>query len=198
MKARPILFSGEMVRALLDGRKGQTRRVVKAVHIKKASTCRLHQAWKLLCGCLKKPGAYCPYGQPGDLLWVKESWRKPTGGELLYGYRLDTESNDVKWENSMFMPRKASRLTLEIKDIRVERVQDISEEDAKAEGSQIAIADLPKPCQQAAWSEKQQFSRIWDFINNKPGKSWDDNPWVWVVVFKVHQINVDEFLEKAA
>lgn len=161
-KARPIIFSGEMVRALLDGRKTMTRRVVKKQH--------------------------CPYGQPGDLLWVRETWRQAQWKDgILYradkarSLGMDEYSDRHKWKPSIFMPRKASRLTLEITDIRMERVQDITTDDAIAEG----IKELQG-------GAKVEFHNLWDSINAKRGYGWKANPRVWVVVFQVHRGNVDE------
>ena len=164
MKERPIIFKGEMVKAILDGRKTQTRRVVKNVE----DLTVFFRDDKF--GCPFK----CPYGKPGDRLWVRETWADVNTSEgPAICYRADGDVQII-WRSSIYMPRWASRITLKILDIRVERLQDISEKDAIAEG--IQPSDYAKP--------KAAFMRLWDSINaKKPGKSWKDNPWVWVIEF---------------
>jgi len=157
MKERPIIFSAPMVRAILDGRKTQTRRVVtfNASHRVQLA----HKNWHI-----EDPDAIlaCPYGVPGDRLWVRETWR---GGDIIcYGphYHADEEwHKNAGWKSPMCMPRWASRITLEITDVRVQRLQDISEEDAQAESAK----------------------EFWDSIDGK-SHPWSSNPWVWVVTFK--------------
>ena len=153
MKERPILFSAPMVMAILAGTKTQTRRVIKPQ---------------------PSVAQNCPYGTPGDHLWVKETFW--TGGDAV-NYRADGEMpeymRDVsRWKPSIFMPRKLSRITLEILDVRVERVQDISEEDAKDEGGLYG-----------AGSYRDGFAVLWDSINGKK-HPWESNPWCWVLTFK--------------
>ena len=143
MKERPIIFSGSMVRAILDGRKTQTRRAVKV------------EKGFAITNPEPPPHFYpCPYGQPGDRLWVRETW-KP----------------------SIHMPRWDSRLTLEIVSVRVERLQDISKEDAESEG--VAIIESVDHGKQSA---RGQFAIVWESINGHG--SWALNPWVWVIEFK--------------
>lgn len=208
MKERPILFSGPMVRAILDGRKTQTRRVVKPQPL-----------W------VGDPGVpfktrdadpkgiiECPYGQIGDRLWVREAWSgeywlkdiKPIERlgmphpdrlvsltpETWYWADGNPESGD--WERprpSIHMPRWASRITLEITDVRVERLQDISEEDAKREGVN-KYDDGPIGGMYVDYEARQpvpadgpihSFKTLWQSINGPD--SWDANPWVWVVEF---------------
>jgi hypothetical protein len=166
MKIMPILFCAEMVRALLDGRKTQTRRLVKD----------------------RPPEIeYCKY-MIGDLLWVRETFIDAQGyndGLADFMYRADVwaegEKDEFKgmWTSSIFMPRAASRITLEITGVRVERLQDISDEDSIAEG-----AGYPS----------QKFMALWQSINGK--ESWDSDPWVWVIEFKTHGCNIDKYLEK--
>lgn len=204
MKDRPILFNAPMVRAALDGSKTQTRRVVKltdAAHVKEP---RGHRRWH--------PGdpdatQACPYGQPGDRLWVRETWLKTNpwsaGGHHTYGYRASDaiEFPDAVWRPSIHMPRIASRITLEITGVRVERLQDISEADAKAEGVKIkekfVTAKTPSHAEHRAFLAGVQhlFSKslqstlayacLWQSINGPT--SWAANPWVWVVEFKALQ-----------
>lgn len=195
MKERPILFGGEMVRAILDGRKTQTRRVVKP------APCGLRM------GLPYGKGRYitCPYGQPGDRLWVRETHAfvgSIDPGWLLYrasGYESECQRHgfdrpypavsSIKWRPSIHMPRWASRITLEITGVRVERLQEISEDDAKAEGCGLYVpghgfitqADLAEGYSNYL-APRMGFEFVWTKING-PG-SWDANPWVWVVEFK--------------
>ena len=174
MKERPIIFSAPMVRAILDGRKTQTRRVVKSETVGDSG-----EIVPLL--------GRCPYGQPGDTLYVKETWfsdarvQKASGWEPIIHYRSDCEL-PVKWRPSIFMPRWASRITLEVTGIRVEKLQDISEEDAKAEGMTLRNPrDISGDHGNAGYLISE-FMGLWESING-PG-SWDANPWVWIVEFR--------------
>ena len=190
MKERPIIFNGEMVRAILEGRKTQTRRVVKPLTYKK-------QEWRL----------NCPYGAPGDQLWVRETWAycykcagKGIGGQfdmltpkgVVYkedrrcvGFAFETchfinpktRETEWKWRPSIHMPRWASRLQLEVTEVRVERVQEITAEDCLREGI------VPTPGDSFA-QVKLLFRDLWDSINAKRGYSWEANPWVWAVSFR--------------
>jgi hypothetical protein len=153
MSERPILFSGPMVRAILAGTKTQTRRVVKLLEGFEPSGSTMH--WP---HAQKRAGVTvplkCPYGQPGDRLWVRETWapvfkRVPHSNGCLYradddGRQINPRSMDGKWKPSIHMPRWASRLTLEMTSVRVEQLKDISEEDAKAEGA--VFTDWGKHC----------------------------------------------------
>ena len=201
MKERPILFSGEMVRAILEGRKTQTRRVVKPTQsTPKVAPLRM-EPW-IIDGEWQEddngapcwsgfhpdyPGEAkwfsCPYGQPGDRLWVRETWAQHFG-ELRY--RADEAPDGYYhgakgWKSSIFMPRAISRITLEITDVRVERVQEISEPDAEAEG---ITPEFPARAQDISGSDQRAFANLWDSINAKRGYGWDANPWVWVVSFR--------------
>ncbi len=182
MKERPILFSAPMVRALLDGSKTQTRRVVKPT-----------PEWIGQSGVLSYrgrvglPHALCPYGQPGDRLWVRET-HMDLGA--CYLYRADAEAEQERaivaprqlWRPAIHMPRAASRITLEITGVRVERLQDISEDDALAEGcSSTAIVHEDGEDYTGHYAS-EEYQVLWESING-PG-SWDANPWVWVVEFK--------------
>lgn len=185
MKERPILFSGSMVRAILDGRKTQTRRVVTNARPYTATDNGIDILWAT--GSLR-----CPYGQPGDRLWVRETWcLRPEG----YGYRADNnpDNNPLKWGPSIHMPRWASRITLEVTGVRVERVQDISEEDARAEGiratrlshGSVVYHTDSYPTPNIYGSAQERFVNLWHSINTPRGYPWESNPWVWVVAFKV-------------
>lgn len=198
-RERPILFSGEMSRAIWDGRKSQTRRVVKP------------QPKGALIPLETQPGVWfdhhnilsgwrCPYGQPGDRLWVRESWAYFGGDEYLYQrepsqvmYRATWDSDtrslhhcgpvgDQHWRPSIHMPRWASRLTLEITEVRVQRLQEISEEDARAEGV--------KAFQNSDGSlrYRDEFIKTWSLLNAKRGFGWDTNPWVWIIAFQSPRI----------
>jgi len=176
----PILFSGEMVRAILDGRKTQTRRVVKLPVSEIGKMVKYRGDWVLPC-------EWSPYGKSGDRLWVRETWWQWGGTEKRISYRADTLPSFAPnggFRPSIFMPRWASRITLEVVDVRVERLQDISEDDAKAEGVMASggwNADDTEYCV----GYRTAFSRLWDSINAKRGYSWATNPWVWAVEFKV-------------
>lgn len=195
-KERPILFSGEMVRAILDGRKTQTRRVIKPNHAGRVKEPGSRRNWHLA-----DPNAVlaCPYGQPGDLLWVRETWSQdsrggclPNGEDAVY-YRADFPSDKIwagSWKPSIHMPRWASRITLRVTDVRVERVQDISEADAQAEGAEFS--ELPCfsriPNQRRGFRQiagyRAGFLTLWDSINAGRGYGWDTNPWVWALTFE--------------
>lgn len=194
MNERPILFNGEMVRAILDGRKTQTRRVVRPT----VSACTV--------------GYYCgpngditpvnvqedgdpwydipsPFGQIGDRLWVRETCfihNKPNerepNGTVYYAADIGPGGPGSKPTPSIHMPRWASRITLEITAVRVERLQDISEADAKAEGPDW-MGLGPYTSADELETPRDGFSRLWDSFA-KPGEKWKDNPWVWVYKFK--------------
>ncbi|MFN7110280.1 MAG: hypothetical protein ACK4M2_01490 [Brevundimonas sp.] len=222
-KERPILFSGPMVRALLDGRKTQTRRVVKkapheehdwsavivrgeACFVQRANVGTPNETCHFMYGQEgDRPSIRCPYGAPGDRLWVKETWGLndtiyggdqpipkarpedlPTEGLVFFATESDTEiRNELRWRPSIHMPRWASRLTLEITEVRAERLHDISEADAMAEGA--------APCANGVWFDsKPEFAGadargayycLWEHING--AGSWAANPWVWAVSFNL-------------
>ncbi|QRI88699.1 hypothetical protein JQN63_20425 [Delftia lacustris] len=201
MRERPILFSGPMVRALLAGTKTQTRRVVKPqpdsthsgfpywnVGGYRASWCRSAADGGPL---VPANPLLCPYGQPGDRLWVRETFGhfernenfKP-GCEVFY--RADGNCLELEpWRPSIHMPRWASRITLEITGVRVERLQDISEADARAEGIECMAGDpecgyrnyLDQTGQDWSLSPRESFQSLWESINGPA--SWSANPWVW-------------------
>lgn len=203
MKPLPIIFNTEMVRAILDGRKTQTRRVLKAQphvidtvigerlviedplnsdsyldFINAKSTSRITK--------------HCPFGQVGDQLYVRETWRQfnssdecgcseypcgcPNNGTILF--KATGDSGESKWKPSIHMPRSAARIILEVTDVRVERVQDISERDAWAEGFDGYDDDVT-----GGQSGYDEFCEAWQSIYGE--KSWQSNHWVWVIEFKV-------------
>jgi len=217
MAEHPILFSGEMVQAILNGRKTQTRRVIT-------------ERWQMCRSPEDEPEWFveiCPYGKPGDRLWVRETFQivQPWGaadgewigddimeidGRLGHDkpesfpywwqavYKADGDWG-VWWRPSIFMPRWASRITLEIASIRVEKVQEISYQDILAEGfhpdppgepivistpgitvdGRITVVEM--------WHEilRGRFAVNWNKLNAKRGYSWQSNPWVWVLEFKL-------------
>jgi hypothetical protein len=202
VRERGILFSAEMVRAILDGRKGQTRRVVKT-QPQETSLDGSWARWRDAGADLwRNKEQYardcCPYGQSGDRLWVRETWAdtdETINDEPGIVYRAtdpDWESMEGwKWRPSIFMPRAASRITLEITGVRVERVQEISEADAMAEGVMEIHTDEMQQAARVAASEGRKsigpvdyFRQLWDSINAKRGFGWESNPFVWVLEFK--------------
>lgn len=198
MKERPILFSGQMVRALLSGAKTQTRRVVKPRADRDMGPRCVLQPHELAGEVNGGNYRNSPYGAPGDRLWVKEQtikvedsgWIGPVytesdaGRQALEWGHGDPDDPDhipphaIKRRPSLFMTRAMSRITLEITTVRVERLQDISKADAIAEGCTAKLAEQ-SPALDDAW---QDFRTLWESING--AGSWDANPWVWVVSFK--------------
>ncbi|MBC3375743.1 hypothetical protein HU762_17470 [Pseudomonas sp. SWRI92] len=202
IKERPILFGALMVRAILEGRKTVTRREVK----KRAALDCLAAGFEPAFLALPGNADLCPYGKPGDRLWVRETWYcdhfevmrgpylKPDDlnvseaiddGTLVYAADGLTpyEADQPIWKPSIHMPRWACRILLEITDVRVERLQDISRADIRAEGLQCPpelgsddVSPNYRDWYPAAWRE------LWESINGV--ESWDANPWVWVVEFK--------------
>ena len=177
MKERPIIFSGPMVRAILDGRKTQTRRVVKP----QPDEVKDPNAKVALITCLRFYQAgkehSCPYGAPGDRLWVRETFAMESPTCPVYLADQTDKTTVERWKPSIHMPRWASRLTLEIVSVRVERSQDISEKDAAAEGCE------PKPEKDHdIFKFTKGYETLWKSINGFG--SWALNPWVWVIEFK--------------
>ena len=197
---RPIIFSGPMVKAILEGRKVQSRRVVKpqptvlqdwaAIGIAgvRFRTATIAENCLNMQNYIDELAAEeCPYGQAGDRLWVKETfWVLDELGDPLtvpqpIHYDADGHTRsleDYHKVSSIFMPRWASRITLELTGVRVERVQDISEEDAVAEGIE---AKEPNH----VVSARYRYGQDWNDINRKRGYSWDINPWIWALTFRV-------------
>jgi hypothetical protein len=192
MKERPILFSGEMVRAILDDRKTMTRRVVKP-QPEQDTDCPYH-----IGTGIERKARICPYGKPGDRLWVRETFcdRNNNGEQIKPLYRSDGQEYqdgdgrlfEPKWKPSIFMPRMYSRITLEITNVRVERLQKINNADALAEGTPGAWVENSEYLGGYEENENKAhvffFRQLWDSINAKRGYSWESNPWVWVVEFE--------------
>lgn len=172
MKERPILFSGGMVRAILDGRKTQTRRVIKPQPSKPVGPNH-DGLWSDTCDPVTRYFG-CPYGQPGDRLYVRETWRINLSGNIWY--RADGKSvADGLWKPSIHMPRILSRITLEIESVRVERVQEITPDDCRAEGIGDEFNDI---------GARYCFGQLWNEINEPRGFGWEVNPWVWAITFR--------------
>ncbi|OUE60126.1 hypothetical protein AZ012_004419 [Citrobacter amalonaticus] len=190
-----MIFNGEMIRAILDGGKTQTRRPVKVPHIDKDAMCELsgnELAGELLAGNYRNS----PHGKPGDRIWVRETWAR---------YNIDQDSHDMayratppadwpeegRWRPSIHMPRWASRLTLEITGVRVERLNGISETDAEAEGIDMEALFDAQDCYDCIADQNMTgrptatgaFKYLWESIYGE--ESWKSNPWVWVIEFKV-------------
>jgi predicted RNA-binding Zn-ribbon protein involved in translation (DUF1610 family) len=211
VKEHPMLFSGPMVRAILEGRKTQMRRVIqKQPHWEESPECYDDGVWRGRYRIQEWSGdpddepttsvdwceVRCPYGKPGDTLWVREAWGMCKYGHL---YRADFEKgedeSDIAWHPSIHMPRRLCRQTLCITDVRVQRVQEITEADAEAEGIRFCAScggtgaiedngtDIPCPiCHEEPY--RFSFCYTWDSINAKRGHSWKSNPWVWVLTFE--------------
>jgi hypothetical protein len=205
MIERPILFSGPMVRAILDGQKTQTRRVVKYIPDlgEPENWCCDNIDEEFFIRLAGNYRRYCPYGVPGDRLWVRETfyawgkwepyldgkkdrWRFLYHTDVSHPVRYQATEGDRFYQGpanggddyhcrpSIFMPRWASRITLEVKGVRAERLQDITEADSQDEGVIPSIV---------AQKYRSGFQTLWDSINKKRGYGWDTNPWVWAVEF---------------
>lgn len=186
MKERPIIFNTDMVRAILEGRKTQTRRMVKPQGA--ILTDDMARSFGVRPPLNQNsPVIQCPYGQPGDRLWVRETFAEAIGD---YAYRADYSAeilsekrNKGLWKPSIHMPRWASRITLEIKNVNVERLHDISEDDAKKEGVELYNNyDRTFGGHSAPTDYKTGFVRLWQSIYGL--ESWDSNPWVWAIKFE--------------
>ena len=210
MTEHPILFSGEMVRAILDNRKTQTRSLGCLRILKPQPIYSMGQKAYI--------EAFCPFGIPGDRLWVRETFQRgwPTDddgrlqytdsdgkdtpehvwfrasydpikqgyvsqlGALIQGWidENDMYQDDIPWRPSIFMPRWASRITLEITEVRVQRLQEIDADDALAEGVDTTPDNLGR------FDPVIAYRNLWDSINAKRGFGWNVNPWVWALTFK--------------
>jgi hypothetical protein len=194
MKERPILFSAPMIRAILAGTKTQTRRVVKPQpeHPHFGGRAPLMLALDdegielYLHSRVLAQAIRCPYGKVGDRLWVRETFLDLGA---IYLYRAEAHAEDERalvargqpWRPAIHMPRAASRITLEVTEVRVERLQHISEADAIAEGVNVHPDHHGKP-QTSLYSPVQAYRDLWEQINGLG--SWEANPWVWSVHFK--------------
>lgn len=188
MKETGLMFKAPLVRAILEGRKTQTRRVAKPVKhpdlgnlYTPGALLREHEPQHVI-------NRACPYGQPGDRIYVRETFSQhPEWGQL--AFRADGEEFEdadgwlwePKWIPSIHMPKDFARIWLEITGVRLERIQDISEADALAEGARFELASIDSVRIGATASFLSGFRNIWE----STGGDWDANPWVWVVDFKV-------------
>lgn len=228
MSDKPILFSGAMVRALLNGTKTQTRRVLKPqppvdcgpliVGFYHPTLCNRHgeeYPGAKVFGASSQDGEWATRikNTPKDQLWVRETWQGLSLGDYLptkirsceirYAATdpladLTAEERGYPWRPSIFMPRWVSRITLTIIDVQVERLQDITEADAVAEGvlkDSDGYRDYLMPHTQCCNTAKDSFCTLWDSINGHG--AWANNPWVAVYTFLVHQRNIDRFPEAA-
>lgn len=225
-KEIPILFSTPMVKAILEGRKTQTRRTVNFKKIAKVTGCTkgtlaysdTFKSWAVFNGngdadlCLVN----CPYGQPGDLLWVRETWREYnwtgdqwTTSEQRFEYAADNPEmvtmidgdgfqmfnkngteKFLPWKPSIHMPKDRARIWLQVESVGVERLQDISEEDARAEGIRECTDPLGGWTYKKAFgwlTAKEAYQSLWESINGPD--SWEANPFVWKISFKVLSTN---------
>lgn len=227
MKERGMIFNGEMVRAILDGRKTQTRRVIASVGHDNCLPLQKRTKTKdgIYTHVMDAPiYGLCPFGKIGDRIWVRETWSDVNlDGAPAVAYRADDEVYDLmedeslldedgafnyqdprvckcqfaawhsdlisgiegNWRPSIHMPRWASRLTLEITGVRVERLNSISQEDAQAEGMELTgwrptYSDPDSGGE--VWTPYDNFAQLWESIYGE--ESWKANPWVWVIEFK--------------
>lgn len=240
MKERPIIMGGESIRAILEGRKTQTRRVIKPPAAEGTEwanencTGTFTDCMSVVCARFYKEGflprfSECPYGKPGERLWVRETFACVIDGKRGILYRVDQSFHTIApneaakeqwemanrrglknapiqlpiWKPSIHMPRWASRLTLELCRVRVERLQEITEEDVRAEGIECRRSTpdypigsnrpdgrlyyrMPYP-DETIWASdpKEAYRELWDSINGKrPGCSWAESPFVWVLEFR--------------
>jgi hypothetical protein len=187
MTEKPILFFAPMVRAVLAGTKTQTRRALRGFCPPNrpeydSESGRLE--W--FNGDEVFVGMRCPYGQPGTKLWVREAWRHraigegghPERGGYVYRATENLDGLAERWKPSIHMPRDASRITLEVTGVRVERLQDISENDAMAEGAEPILV----PPDGGSFPHVEGYRALWESLHG--AGSWDANPYVWVVEFR--------------
>lgn len=223
---KPILFSGEMVKAILDGRKTVTRRIIKLkygnTHIKwltnECGTCLVEMqndiegetfgknpngtTWQKLLACRE----IAPQYKKGNILYVRETFCAYDADHVIdgvkYAYKADATaySEEIrrqygyKWHPSIHMPREAARIFLRVTNVRVERLQDINEEQSRAEG----CVDIHAKTGDGKFDDviefdltaREVFAELWDSLNAKRGYGWDENPWVWVIEFE--QISKEE------
>lgn len=189
MRESPILFSTEMVKAILDGRKTCTRRAIKFPNgmtgrpIGKAGD-NSNPLGVMYPGGIKRPPC-----QPGDILYVRETWCSAYDGEKFF-YLADKLTNreersllnydDAKWHQSIHMPKEAARIWLKVIDVRIEQLQDITETQAQAEGCNSGL--LTGPC-----TARGQFEKLWNSTIKKSDidrYGWSANPWVWIIEFE--------------
>lgn len=193
---KPIIFSTPMVQAILDGRKTQTRGVVKINGQPISSPeerLELTEDGLIYHSVNSMSGYYKLSYQLGDILWVRETWATVSSGIIEYkatyiepytgSTEIDHIGKKITWRPSIHMPREAARIFLQVKNVRVERLQDITEEDAKAEGCHERLLN-------DGWKNigkltaRDDFIMLWEYLNAKRGYGWGTNPWVWVIEFE--------------
>nr|WP_319775975.1 hypothetical protein [uncultured Sphaerochaeta sp.] len=225
MKERPIIMGAESVRAILEGRKTQTRRVIDPrkyniggwdMPVSKSDVEAGYLVYQDNNGDFHSVLERCPYGKVGDRLWVREAYQLFDRPDHEYpmdvdwyegapryaledgyskdsvGYKADADSSDIPWRSPIFMPRWASRITLEITELRVERVQDISEDDAIAEGTSRDFAyecngwvpSYTDPDSGGYADYIAAYRTLWTSLNAKRGYPWENNDLVRVITFK--------------
>lgn len=207
MKEKSILFSGEMVRAILSGQKTMTRRIIirsfipeptRILRWKDDLWAPESNSGRMFINASWQPFK-CKYGQPGDRLWVRETWAPKSGKIIAHNsiiqYRADDKPLEwsKKWHPSIHMPRWASRITLEIADIRIQRLQEITDDDILAEGCpKFGKVGIPtygdhaiNPWPYEKHSERRWWQSLWNSINEEREYGWDKNPFVFVISFKV-------------
>lgn len=220
-KAKPILFTGPNVVKIMQGLKTQTRRLINPQPIIKPEYLgpQMNSFGVFSWTAYPDKGDYSfatqdriPKYQVGDLLWVRELLRRPDGDPWVYAadnqpvmVAKEDETAMLTWAHhkeqdycpSMFMPRWASRVTLEVTQVRAERVGDISEEDARAEGAEFATVEHPDlveilteadPAHEPERSYVAGFQRLWNSINAKPGRNWAANPWVFAYNYQLVEV----------
>lgn len=219
MADKSIIFGAPMVNSLLDGNKRETRRVASFIEQADNGLFHIHNAHAGIAGVLEQDVAreavdFAPY-TIGDRLYVREAWSHTGDGvweissARMAGrsgviYAADAKVPGAKYWPSIHMPREFSRLTLLVTDVRVQRLQDISEADAKSEG---VVHNAIPGCEKVPWgildipelqsgfsTPKNAFSALWNSLHKKPPKRWEDNPWVVAVSFDVQRGNIDEVL----
>lgn len=209
MAEKPIIFSTEMVSAILDERKSMTRRVIRP-QPPEFATLKMYGEKPSCFYCVDREQTEIriPY-QKGDLLWVRETWSKDENGEYVYRSNYGTTKDDsfpptmFKWKPSIYMPREAARIFLRVTGVRVERLQDITEKDAHYEGVHPWGLEtqqrMDKWCRYTQITDpgrmtgtfRGEFAAFWDSLNAKRGYGWKENPWVWVIEFRKEVIKHD-------
>lgn len=191
----PILFQTEMVQGIMEDRKTQTRRTKRLEEFHDEVLHNLHRVngVNFKCAMIEKPDLVKlirpPYGQPGDLLWVKETWSKSNDGSIDFKTNFPFTHPMGGWKPSIHMSKVSSRIWLMVEDVRVERLQDITEEDAKSEGIEPVLNGFKNYIRSLPlyWQNPRpaynSFASLWKSINGE--KSWKSNPWVWVIKFRI-------------
>ena len=198
VREHPILFSVPMVRAILEGKKTQTRRIIKPQP--QGDLLKMLGHYAVFSD---KHVLSCPYGQPRDHLWVRETWTENDRGQNITKrewediYQLldldrfcnefglpDASPKIAKWHPSIFMPRDHSRVLLEIVDVCAELLHAITYDEIVAEGWN-AKESLPMTSGTAGDDARAWYMELWDSLNKKRGYSWQSNPWVWVITFRI-------------